>query len=158
MLGLRPGRLIPLAVFIAAAVAQTAAEAQDPAVNYGPDVLVISTPVLTALERGLRTEIALREALRKELAAMKTPEQYEQCKLATVTSPEGMSLYQSIMTVPDNIAPDAWRRQMTKGGKVIEAFLLKKCGADPVAFGDSYRQARLREIERRAADAAGPIP
>jgi hypothetical protein len=155
---LRPGRFMPLTVVLAAAVAQPGAQAQAPTVNYGPDVLVISTPVLTALERGLRTEIALREAFRKELAALKTPEQYNQCKLAAATSPESLKLAESFMTMPDDVAPDEVRRRMMRAGKAMEAFQLKTCGADPIAFGDSWRAARLKDIERKAADAAGPIP
>jgi hypothetical protein len=158
MLGLRPGRFMPLAVVFGAALAQPSAEAQAPAPNYGPDVLVISEPVLAALDKGLRTEIALREALRKQLAALKTSEQYQQCQGAAATSPESMKLSESMMTMPDNIAPDEWRRRMMRAGKALEALILQKCGVDPSAFNDNWRAARLKEIEDKAASAAGPIP
>jgi len=144
-------------VLLAGPLAGTAA-AQAPTVDYGPDVLVISQPVLAALEKGLRTEIALREGLRRELAAMKTAAQYDRCKLETATSPESMKLFESLTTMPDDVARDEYQRRMLKAGKAMEAFVLKKCGADPVAFGDSWRAARLAVIERKAAAAAGPLP
>jgi hypothetical protein len=158
MLGLRPGRFMPLAVVFGAALAQPSAEAQAPAPNYGPDVLVISEPVLAALDKGLRTEIALREALRKQLAALKTREQYQQCGVAAVTSPESLKLNESLMVMPDNVTPGEWRRRMMRAGKALEAFVLKTCGVDPSVFNDNWRAARLKEIEGKAASAAGPIP
>lgn len=158
MQGRKRGRLVVLAALLAVAVGRSAAEAQAPTAREGPDVLVISEPVLTAFERGLRTEIALRAEFRKELAALKTKQEYQRCYGESMTSPEAMKLGESILIMPDNITPGAQQRRTERAGRSILAFLERKCGPDPVAFGDSWRAKRLEEIERRAANAAGPLP
>lgn len=132
---------------------------QAPGVDHGPNVLEISEPVLTALAKGLRTEIALREELRKQLAALKTPAQYQQCTQQAVLSPEHQKLAGTLFRMPDNVKPEEFQRRMLRAGKMMEALLVKKCGADPGGYSVSELTGkRLVEIERKAADAAGPIP
>jgi len=144
-----------LAVVLAAAVAQPAAEAQAPP-DYGPDVLVISSPVLAALEKGLRTEIALRAAFRKELAALKTKAQYEQCYREAMTSPESAKISEFLLSMPDDITPGEMRRRSERFGKQVEAFLLRKCGANPNTFDDTWRAARWRRSSARQQQR--PVP
>ncbi len=158
MLRLTPGRLIPLTVVLAAAVARSSAQAQATAIDYGPDVVVISPQVLAAFAKGLRTEIALREAFRKELAAMKTPAQYQQCEAAAASSPERLKLAQSMMNMPADVQPDEVQRRFATIATVVEALTLKACGPDPEPFNETWRLAQLKKIERKAADAAGPVP
>lgn len=158
MQGLKRGRLVVLAVILAVAVVQSAAQAQAPRGNNGPTVLVITAPVLTAFERGLRTEIALRDAFRKELAVLKTDEQYQKCYMESMTSPEGAKAGESLILMPDNITAGQRQRRTERAGRGILAFLRRKCGAKPSEFGDTWRAARLTEIERKAANAAGPLP
>lgn len=161
MLGLKRGPLTMLAVLLASAGATSAAEAQDPP-DYGPDVLVISEPVLAALEKGLRTEIALRAALKKEMAAqaasVKTPAQYWQCQGEAAMSPEIMKIAEAILSIPDDATAGQRQRRMERIGRRFEAVVLKKCGPEPRRSDESQLAARLQEIEIRAANAAGPLP
>jgi hypothetical protein len=147
-----------LALILAAFIGNARAEAQDPVARDGPEVLEISEPVLKAFERGLRTEIALRAEFRKELAALKTREEYQRCYGTSMTSPAAQKLAEPMMNVPAGTSPEEYQRRTTRAGERLQAFLLKSCGPDPIAFNDSWKAKRLEEIERRAADAAGPLP
>jgi len=150
-----------LAVILAAAALPPAAEAQAPP-DYGPDVLVISEPVLAAFEKGLRTEIALRAALKKEIAAQeatqKTPAQYRQCQGQASMSPESMKIAESMASIPDDATAGQRQRRMERIGMRLKASIRRQCGPEPQGSRDSWVAERLQDIEQRAANAAGPIP
>lgn len=148
------GRDLVLAVAFAAA-----AQAQPPAVDYGPDVLVITEPVLTAFAKGLRTEIALRDALRKELAARRTKAQYEQCVQQLATSPESQPFNEAFLAiVTGGGKPEDMQSRMRRLSGVMEARNERACGADPGYSNDGWTADQLGVIERKAAAAANPIP
>lgn len=157
MLGLKRGWSILPAVLLAAAIAPAAAEAQAPP-DYGPDVLVISEPVLAALEKGLRTEIALRAELRKQLAALKTKAEYQSCTTAALSSPESAKITEYVINMPEDMTPGEMQRRSVRATRAVEVFFLRKCGPDPNKFNETWRAAQLREIEEKAAAAAGPLP
>ena len=162
MLGSKRGQLTILAVILAASAAPSLADAQDPPPDYGPDVLVISEPVLAALEKGLRTEIALRAALKKELAAreasQKTMAEHRKCQAQAAMTPEAMKIAESIGDIPESATAGQRHRRMDRIGKRLEAVMLSKCGPEPSWNRDNWLAERLREIEQRAAEAAGPLP
>jgi hypothetical protein len=148
------GRFAALAVGYA-----TTAHAQDPPVDYGPDVLVITTPVLTAFEKGLRTEIALRDALRQELAARRTKAQHEQCVQQLMTSPENQPFNEALLAIVTSGArPEVQQPRLRRLTAAIEARNQSACGADPGYSNDRWTAEQLGLIERRAAAAAFPIP
>jgi len=119
--------------------------------------------VLAALEKGLRTEIALRAALKKEIeaqeAGQKTPAQFQQCQGQVATSPENMKIAEAMFSIPETATAGQRQRQMERIAKRVEAVVLKKCGPEPQPRSrDSWVAERLLEIEQRAASAAGPLP
>ncbi len=122
-----------------------------------PDVLTITEPVLVALEKGLKTEVALREAFETELAAMKTQPQYQQCQMDALGSDAGQKFSESLSAAAEKENQDERTRLMTKLSSDMQAFLLKQCGEDPGKLGAGWKVARLKEIQLKAAAAAGPI-
>lgn len=136
---------------------EPAAEAGATPISNDADVLIMTKPVLDGFEKGLRTEIALRDELKAELASKKTQAQYEACKQEAMSSPEGAKIVEVMGSIPENATAEETQRIMTKMGKDAEALMLKKCGEDPVNYGDSWRAKRIAEIEQKAAAAAGPI-
>jgi hypothetical protein len=118
----------------------------------------ISEPVLVGLERALETEIGLRENFKKELAAIKSPEEYNACKLQTMQSPEYLKVIEPLASIPDSAKPAERQKAMLAIGQAAEALTLKMCGPDPVQFNSGWRAKRLEEIHRKAAAAAGVVP
>lgn len=143
----------------AAPTAPTAPVGSSAEFNFSyPD---ISEPVLVGLELALEKEIALREDFKKELAAMKTPEQYNACTLQVKQSPEFMKIIEpmSKLTSGDKeIKQEELQKVMTDIGAKSDALTLKTCGPDPAQFNSSWRAKRLEEIHRKAAEAAGVVP
>jgi hypothetical protein len=181
MLGLKLGRFMLLAVVVAAATpqpshaqlgglakkkaaakAQKAVMTEEPAAEDVPDnfhtegVLVISEPVLVALEKGLNVEIALREELMKEMARMKTPEQFDQCQNATLLSPEGLKVI-GPLNANEGGTQEARLAVIAKVGAESEALTLKMCGKDPHKFNPGWRASQLASFRVKGAEAAGPI-
>lgn len=146
------------AALLLAVVFPSATEAQVREFDHGPDVLEITGPVLVAFEKGLRTEIALREALRKQLAARTTKAEYDKCQVELMTSPESQNFNEAILAIATSVKPEELQPRMTRLQGAIEARTRKKCGSDPGYNNDKWTTAQLQAIERKAAAAAGPIP
>jgi hypothetical protein len=120
-------------------------------------VIPITDTSLTALERGLQTEITLRAAYKKELEDQAArAKQYEACSTQTNTSPEMMAIMQKSANAFDNVkTQDDMMKVTAQINTEREAVVAKKCGqavAAPRASED-----RLTDILRKAAAAAGPI-
>lgn len=119
----------------------------------GPDDLPLTDANITRLLKGLDVEIALREELRKELAAVKTPEQYQACTSQLAGGPEYQKISMGILNLPENATQEQLMKVMADMGKQTEALLLKNCGADPTVIRNRMGD-RLQDIERQAAAAA----
>ena len=128
--------------------------AVDAAFN-NPDVIEITDGVLAALERTLQTEIKLQGELMKELAAMKTPEQYRACTNEVAASPEAQKNIMKLAELPENATPEQMQNVMAEMAKENQALALKRCGPDVNQFNDSWRYKRLQEIRRQAVAAGG---
>jgi hypothetical protein len=129
--------------------------AAAPASN-DPNVIEVTDAVLTALENSLQAEIRMREEFRKELAAMKTQEQYNACTQEAAQSPEAQKISMRILELPENATQEQMMDLMAKNGKELEALTLKRCGPDVRQFNDTWRAKRLEEIQRKAAGAGSP--
>lgn len=114
-------------------------------------VMVITDEVLLALDKGLQTEIDLQDALEKELAAMKTPEQYQACSGQVMSSAGAMEILMRVGHLPDNATLADVQKLSDRNKRDLEALSLKTCGRDITQV--DVRQ-RLSDIRRRAAAAA----
>jgi hypothetical protein len=123
---------------------------------FNDDVLEITQPVLDGFERGLRTEVALRDEFREFLAKLKTPAQYQACKNDVSASPEGQKIATRMLSLPESTPPEELQRVILKAGQELEALQTKKCGTDPAEWTEEKRAEKLREFEVKAAEAAGP--
>ena len=122
-----------------------------------PNILLITDTSLTALERGLQTEIELRAAYKKELDEQAVrAKQYEACSNQANTSPEMMAVVQKSASAYDNVkTQDDMIRAATKIAAERDAVIAQKCGQAPPK--PAANDDRLTDIMRRAAAAAGPI-
>ena len=122
-----------------------------------PNVIPITDTSLTALERGLQTEITLRAAYKKELEDQAArAKQYEACSSQANTSPEMMAVVQKSASAYDNVkTQDDMIRAATKIAAERDAVIAQKCGQAPPK--PAANDDRLTDIMRRAAADAGPI-
>ena len=152
---LRPtvSRVLILSVFLAAGV-----QAQVREVDYGPTVLEITGPVLAAFEKGLRAEIALREALRKQAANRPSQDQYKQCLMTKMMTPGSLKFLEALSTVTADAKPEEMMPRMMRYNAAQAARMEAKCGPDPGYGNDQVTMNQLEAIEQKAASVAGPIP
>ena len=125
--------------------------------NNDPNLIPITDTSLTALERGLQTEITLRAAYKKELEDQAArAKQYEGCSTQANTSPEMMAVVQKSANAYDSVKT---QDDMIKVAALIAAerdeVLARKCGKAPAR--PSASDERLTDIMRKAAADAGPI-
>lgn len=153
-LRLRVGRLL-----FASALAATAASAQVKKLDDGPDVLEITGPVLAAFEKGLRAEIALREALRQRLAAPDAAKaQHEACLMDHLMKPETQKFNEALGTVVTKAPPAEALFVMQRFAAAQQTRLEKACGLEPPPAPTQVSAAQLEAIEQKAVSVAGPIP
>ena len=145
------------AVFLATVFA-TPANAQATAMDYGPIVLEITGPVLSAFEKGLRAEIALREALKKQLAAPPKKAQYDKCAIELMMDPSSQQFNEYLATMATQAKPEELQHRMMRFGAAVQARLTQKCGPDPGYGNNVVSREQLEAIERKAVSVAGPIP
>lgn len=119
------------------------------------NVIELTDAVLDALERTLETEIKLQGEFMKELAALKTPEQYNACKQEAAASPEAQKIIMKLGELGENPTPEQMQNAMAQMAKDNEALVLKRCGTDVNQFNDGWRYKRLQEIRRQAVAAGG---
>jgi len=112
-------------------------------VNTG-DVLEMTEPVLDRFARGLAAEQADRAQLAQRLAAaVKTPEQYQQCSTQWVMSPTGQAAMQKLS------AASADQTAATAAVNEMKATLERVCGPDP------SERSRMQNDAQGHATAAG---
>jgi hypothetical protein len=116
-----------------------------------PMVIPITDAVLVAFAKGLQTEIDLKEQLRKELAAMKTPEDYAACRQQVAGSPQFMEIMMRLGKLPENPSDEVMQKAMADMARDQEALLSKTCGPDVTQVNSAER---LKDIQRKAASAA----
>ena len=122
-----------------------------------PNVIPITDTSLTALERGLQTEITLRAAYKKELEDQAArAKQYEACSNQANTSPEMMAVVQKSASAYDNVkTQDDMIKAAAQVAAQHDAVIATKCGQAPPK--PAATDDRLTDIMRRAAADAGPI-
>ena len=108
---------------------------------------------IDALIEGLKTEVALRDAYKAEVAKYPTREQYNKCQQDVAMSPENQKLLE-ILNLPDNATTEQLQAATKRFGEEGMALLKKKCPLDPNDVSDVAKQKRLGEIEGKAAEAA----
>ena len=145
-------------VLILSLVVTAAGQAQVKEVDYGPDVLELTPEVLAAFEKGLRAEIALRDALRKQIAARRTQEQYRKCTMDEMLKPENLKFMEKLGEVTTDAKPEEAMGRMMRFSAASQARLDKVCGTDPGYGGGTVTTAQLEAIEQKAVSVAGPIP
>ena len=125
--------------------------------NNEPNVIPITDTSLTALERGLQTEITLRTAYKKELEDQAArAKQYEACSSQANTSPEMMAVVQKSASAYDNVkTQDDMIKAAAQVAAQHDAVIATKCGQAPPK--PAATDDRLTDIMRRAAADAGPI-
>ncbi len=95
-------------------------------VNTG-DVLEMTAPVLDRFTRALAAEDADRAQMARQLAALKTPEQYSQCTLQFYQSAAGQAEYRKLSAASNGGDQAA----MIAAGNSVKAALEHACGLDP---------------------------
>lgn len=128
-----------------AATQQTQAPASAASrVNTG-DVLELTAPVLDRFERGLAAEQVDRAQLAQQLAAaVKTPEQYQQCSTQWVMSPAGQAAMQKL-----SAASTGDQNAAIAAANEMKAALARVCGLDP------SERSRMQSDAQGHATAAG---
>ncbi|MCC6318509.1 MAG: hypothetical protein IT361_12565 [Gemmatimonadaceae bacterium] len=134
-----------------------AAKAEEmPGALKNPDVIPINTATMEYVKRGLNVEISERAALTKFLSGIKTQEEYQTCSSGVAMTPEGQKVAMRIGDLPENATQAQMQAAIAKMNEEISALVLKACGEDPRKYAGNWRGQRLREIEEKAAAAAGP--
>lgn len=134
-----------------------AAKAEEmPGVLKDPDVIPINLETMGYVKRGLNLEIAERASLAKFLASIKTREQYQACSSGVAMTPEAQKVAMRIGELPENATQAQMQAAIAKMNVDMNALVLKACGEDPSKYAGNWRAERLREIEEKAAAAAGP--
>lgn len=147
------------AAVVLAVVFATPTEAQATAMDYGPTVLEITGPVLVAFEKGLRAEIALRDALKKQLAERTTKPGFDKCAVELMMTPDYQKFQEYLTTMATQAKPEELQHRMLRFYAANQARLEKKCGPANARYGnEQVTQAQLEAIERKAVSIAGPIP
>lgn len=95
-------------------------------VNTG-DVLEMTAPVLDRFQRALAAEAADRAGLAQRLAAVKTPQQYNQCAMQWYQSPAGQAEYQKLSAASQSTD----QATILAAGNALKAALERACGVDP---------------------------
>jgi flagellar motility protein MotE (MotC chaperone) len=120
-----------------------------------PMVIPITDAVLVAFATSLRTEIALKEELFKELEGQEEAvKKYEACQGQVAGSPEALEIMMQLGNMPDNATNEQLTQVMAKMGKDQEALILKMCGPKPAPVNTADR---LSQIQQKAAAASGPV-
>jgi hypothetical protein len=109
--------------------------------RFGGEVLEMTPAVLDRLDAALAAEKAGLDDLARQRAAVKSPEEYEQCSATTLVSPEMQRMMES---AGDDMS------KVAAAGERAQAMVLEKCGVDPAEFNEN----RIGEM-RRAAHAKG---
>jgi hypothetical protein len=146
------------AALLLAVIFATPTEAQATAMDYGPTVIEITGPVLVAFEKGLRTEVALREALKKQLAERTTKPDFDKCAVELMMNPDSQKFQEYLTTLGTQAKPEELQHRMLRFYAAVQARLEKKCGANARYGNEEVTQAQLEAIERKAVSIAGPIP
>lgn len=118
--------------------------------GYNSDIPYITQPLLDAVMRTMKVELALRAEFRKELAKYPTLEQYQACQSKVATTPEGQKIVMSIGNIPENATPEQAQKAMAKMGTDMEALIKKSCPYDPHEWTDYKKMQRLEEIRLKA--------
>ena len=120
-----------------------------------PAVIPITDKVLEGFERAMRTEISLRDELRRELEAKDAADKKrEACKQETAGSPEAQQIIMRLADVPENATPEQMTKMMAQMAEDSDALVLQKCGPVPAPIDTAQR---LLDIRQKAAASAGPI-
>jgi hypothetical protein len=141
-----------------------AAETADDGSKLG---FKLDDDVLGAFEAGLSMEIRERDAFRKKIASIKTPEQYGQCGQDVMRNPEGQKFavdYGEAMTkLGDNAAGKKAEQIMKEQQDLAEQFAkrsnsltLKYCGEDPAPTINSQRRV-FEQAQKAAAMEFGKV-
>ena len=120
-----------------------------------PAVVFITQDQLGRFEKALQYEIAQRNELRKSLASVKSPAEYQACGGGAAISPEFMKMMQDWAEGGANLTGEQAIKHAEKMQTDMAALMLKRCGADPQKV-DSTRLERLRQVEGDASGVAMP--
>jgi hypothetical protein len=133
----------------------------EPATSPGPNpfadpaIVFITQDQLGRFEKALRYEVAQRNELRKSLAALKTPQEYQACTQEAAASPEFLEIMMALGNTDPNASQDQMMKATQKMQTDMAAMVTKRCGADP-SQGASQRLERVKQIELEASDIAMP--
>lgn len=128
----------------ASAAGGTRAPTSPSGPQFDERVLELNPGNLDKLQTALVAERAFRDSLNASYARMKTPEQYQQCKMNAMMGPEAQQVTKSI-DYNDVQASQA-------AGQKLLAIVAKQCGADP---SGQNKGAELNKAPANAAEAAG---
>jgi hypothetical protein len=104
----------------------------SPAPSFNDRVLELNTDNLAKLEKALTCEKDFRAQVNAKFAKMQTPEQYQQCMIQVMMSPEAQAIAESKSA------------DVTQQGMQLMALQEKKCGKDPqrINKGEELRPAK----------------
>lgn len=140
---------------------EDATKAKEPAAKQedGPTGsklgFVLTEASLASFQRGLETEIQLRDDYVKKLSTLKTAEQYQACETEMAMSPDGQKIMAEFMTRSEKAKNNDDREKVTVWlNEQFNALKLKRCGEDPKPFRDSQKQQFEKAEEAGAAEFA----
>ncbi|MBV9110671.1 MAG: hypothetical protein JO306_14770 [Gemmatimonadetes bacterium] len=109
----------------------------------GGNVLELTPAVLDRFQQSLAAEDADRRAAAQRLAALKTPEQYQQCTLSWLMSPVGKALTDRVTTV----ASSGDQQAMVQLSNEMKASEEHACGPDPSERGRMQSNAQAHAAQ-----------
>ena len=133
--------------------AEPAASTRNPFAD--PAIVFITQDQLGRFQKGLQDEVAQRNELRKSLAALKSPAEYQACGGGVATSPEFMKMMQDWAEAGANLTGDQAIKHAQKMQTDMAALMLKHCGIDPQKAQGAALE-RTKQIEAEASGVAMP--
>jgi hypothetical protein len=109
----------------------------------GGNVLELTPAVLDRFQQSLAAEDADRRAAAQRLAALKTPEQYQQCTMQWLMSPAGRALTDRVTTV----ASSGDQQAMVQLSNEMKASEEHACGPDPSERGRMQSDAQAHAAQ-----------
>lgn len=127
-------------------------QTNEPGYVGNSDVLEITQPTFEAILGGLKKELELQAAFKKEIARYPTRQEYEACKVRSAQSPEGQKIMSALYTIPQNSSADDVMKIQMKMGADMDALAKKACPLDPNDWNDYRIHQHLDSLRVQAAE------
>jgi hypothetical protein len=112
----------------------------------------VTPELLDRFQAAMEIELAEREKAKKILAAYKSQEEFNKCRMDFMQSPEGLKLAERMTTFNENATAEEMQKVMTEVGAEVEKQIAAKCGPDPMSRY-TRENALMRDALAKGSDA-----